>query len=148
MPEADYSGPDSFQYTISDGHGGTDTATVDITVTPENTAPVAADDGIATVEDDTDSANVLLNDTDVDGDLLSVTTPSPAAAHGTVSCTTGGVCVYTPDADYNGVDSFDYTVPTGAASPRPHPLGRERRGGEPPVQLLPLAVSASPAPGI
>ena len=112
-PVADYSGPDSFQYTISDGHGGTDTATVNITVTPENTAPVADDDAIVTVEDNAGATNVLVGDTDVDGDTLSVSTPAPAATHGTVSCATGGVCTYTPSANYNGPDSFDYTVTDG-----------------------------------
>ena len=89
-PVADYSGPDSFQYTISDGHGGTDTATVNITVTPENTPPVADDDAISTLEDNAGATNVLVGDTDVDGDTLSVSTSAPTAAHGTVSCAAGG----------------------------------------------------------
>lgn len=112
-PVADYSGPDSFQYTISDGHGGTDTATVNITVTPENTGPVADDDAISTLEDNAGATNVLVGDTDVDGDTLSVSTSAPTAAHGTVSCAAGGVCTYTPSANYNGPDSFDYTVSDG-----------------------------------
>ena len=112
-PVADYSGPDSFQYTISDGHGGTDTATVNITVTPENTPPVADDDAISTLEDNAGATNVLVGDTDVDGDTLSVSTSAPTAAHGTVSCAAGGVCTYTPSANYNGPDSFDYTVSDG-----------------------------------
>ncbi|MGH3019669.1 MAG: Ig-like domain-containing protein [Gaiellaceae bacterium] len=112
-PVADYSGPDSFQYTISDGHGGTDTATVNITVTPENTPPVADDDAISTLEDTAGATNVLVGDSDVDGDTLSVSTSAPTAAHGTVSCAAGGVCTYTPSANYNGPDSFDYTVSDG-----------------------------------
>jgi large repetitive protein len=112
-PVADYSGPDSFQYTISDGHGGTDTATVNITVTPENTPPVADDDAISTLEDNAGATNVLVGDTDVDGDTLSVSTSAPTAAHGTVSCAAGGVCTYTPSANYNGPDSFDYTLSDG-----------------------------------
>ena len=112
-PVADYSGPDSFQYTISDGHGGTDTATVNITVTPENTPPVADDDAISTLEDNAGATNVLVGDTDVDGDTLSVSTSAPTAAHGTVSCAAGGVCTYTPSANYNGPDSFVYTVSDG-----------------------------------
>jgi hypothetical protein len=112
-PTADYSGPDSFQYSISDGNGGTDTATVNITVLPENNAPVADDDAITTLEDNAGATNVLVGDTDVDGDTLSVSTPAPTATHGTVSCTSGGVCTYTPSANYSGPDSFDYTVSDG-----------------------------------
>jgi hypothetical protein len=112
-PVTDYSGPDSFQYTISDGHGGTDTATVNITVLPENNAPVADDDAISTGEDTAGATNVLVGDTDLDGDTLSVSTSAPTAAHGTVSCAAGGHCTYTPSANYNGPDSFDYTVSDG-----------------------------------
>ena len=106
-PDADYNGPDSFQYTVSDGHGGTDTATVTITVAPENTAPVADDETLTTAEDTAGAVNVLVGDTDVDGDALSVSSPAPTAAHGTVSCTTAGVCTYTPATNYNGADSFE-----------------------------------------
>jgi hypothetical protein len=113
VPALGYNGPDSFQYTISDGHGGTDTATVNITVLPENNAPVADDDAIVTTEDTAGSTNVLVGDTDVDGDTLSVSSPAPTATHGTVSCAAGGVCTYTPSANYNGPDSFDYTLSDG-----------------------------------
>ena len=56
---------------------------------------------------------MLANDTDVDGDSLTVTTLTPGAAHGTVACTAAGVCTYTPNANYNGSDSFTYTVSDG-----------------------------------
>jgi hypothetical protein len=112
-PDADFSGADSFQYTISDGNGGTDTATVTVTVTPENNAPVADDDTLVTLEDTAGATNVLVGDTDADGDTLSVSTPAPTAAHGTVSCTAAGACTYTPSPNYNGPDSFDYTVSDG-----------------------------------
>ena len=46
-PDSNYNGPDSFTYTISDGNGGTDTATVSISVTAVNDAPVAVDDRTA-----------------------------------------------------------------------------------------------------
>src|SRR4051794_17309141 len=51
VPDPNYNGPDSFTYTISDGHGGTDAATVRITVTPVNDAPDARDDAYTTAED-------------------------------------------------------------------------------------------------
>ena len=112
-PEADYKGPDSFQYSISDGEGGGDTATVSVTVTPENIAPVADDETLSTAEDASNSVNVLVGDSDADGDALSVTTLAPAAAHGTVSCSAAGSCTYTPEADWSGDDSFEYTVSDG-----------------------------------
>lgn len=113
MPDPGYSGPDSFDYTISDGNGGTDTGTVSVTVVPENAAPVADDDALTTAEDVQGSVNVLVGDTDADGDTLTVATLSPPAAHGTVSCASAGTCTYTPEADYNGPDSFEYTVSDG-----------------------------------
>ena len=82
-----YNGPDAFDYTVSDGHGGTDTGHVTMTVTPVNDDPNAVDNSLTTAEDTARVVNVLANDTDVDGDSLTVTTAAPAAAHGTVSCT-------------------------------------------------------------
>src|SRR5207249_9618365 len=52
-PAANYNGSDTFSYTIGDGHGGTATATVSLTITAVNDAPVAADQAVATDEDTT-----------------------------------------------------------------------------------------------
>jgi large repetitive protein len=112
-PDANYFGPDSFTYTISDGHGGTDTATVSITVTPVNDAPNAVDDSLTTAQGTAGNVNVLANDSDLEGDSLTVTTLSPSADHGTVSCTAAGVCTYTPNAGYSGPDSFEYSISDG-----------------------------------
>jgi len=115
-PAPGYSGPDSFTYDISDGAGGADQATVSVTVTPAptNQPPVADDETLTTAEDTPGQVNVLVGDTDPDpGDMLTVTSLTPSASHGTVSCTTAGVCTYTPSANYNGPDSFDYTVSDG-----------------------------------
>jgi MYXO-CTERM domain-containing protein len=110
-PDANYSGSDSFTYDVSDGNGGTDTATVVVTVDALNSAPVAADDSASVDEDDSVTIDVLANDTDVDADSLvvsSVGTP----ANGTT--TNNGVDVtYTPDTGYTGSDSFLYVVEDG-----------------------------------
>ena len=55
---------------------------------------------------------MLANDTDPNGDTLTVTGKTNGA-HGTVSCTTAGVCTYTPAADYHGPDTFTYTISDG-----------------------------------
>ena len=112
QPYADFNGSDSFTYTISDGHGGSDTATVHITVTSINDKPDAVNDFLPMDEDDPNTdINVLANDTDVDGDLLEVTSVG-SAAHGTATLI-GGVVSYQPDPNYNGPDSFTYTISDG-----------------------------------
>jgi biotin operon repressor len=72
-PNANYNGSPSFSYTLSDGNGGTSTGTVNGTVTPVNDAPVAAADTFTTAEDTATTIDVRANDSDVDGDTLSVT---------------------------------------------------------------------------
>ncbi len=63
-PAANYFGTDSFTYTICDGNGGTDTATVTMTVTTVNDNPDAVDDTATVAEDSGANAiNVLANDT-------------------------------------------------------------------------------------
>ncbi len=109
-PNPRYKGDDSFTYTISDGDGGLATATV--TVTVRNGAPDAADDSAATDTGTPVDIAVLGNDSDPNGDPLSVTgTTTPA--HGSVSVGAGGVVTFTPDARWKGTDTFDYTVSDG-----------------------------------
>ena len=90
-PAANYNGPDSFTYSISDGNGGTDRRPSTSRSPPVNDNPNAVNDSLTTDEDTAGQLNVLANDTDVDGDSLTVTTLNPTAAHGTVSCTAAGV---------------------------------------------------------
>ena len=112
-PAGEYSGPDSFTYTIGDPKGATSTATVNVTVTPVNDAPVAVDDAAETDEDASVIIPVLVNDTDADGDELTVTEVGDPA-NGTVVFDAGtGEVTYTPNADYNGPDSFTYTIGDG-----------------------------------
>ena len=111
-PAPNYSGPDSFTYTIADDFGATATTTVNVTVTPSQDPPVAVNDTLTTAQDTANGVNVLDNDDDFDGDTLTVTA-STNGAHGTVSCTAAGVCTYTPAAGYSGPDSFTYTISDG-----------------------------------
>jgi len=105
---------DSFTYTLSDGHGGTSTpATVSITIKGVNDAPVANNDAATTNEDTPVTIPVLTNDTDVDnGDSKSLTSAT-GAQHGSLSIN-GSNVVYTPAANYNGSDSFTYTMQDAA----------------------------------
>jgi len=107
-PNANYNGPDSFSYTVSDGHGGTATATVSVTVTAVNDNPVATNDTATTDEDTAVTVNVVGNDSDIDGDTLSLESVG-GATHGSVAVV-GGQAVFTPDANYNGPASFNYVV--------------------------------------
>ena len=114
-PNPDYSGPDSFTYTISDGHGGEDTATVHVNVTPVNDPPVATDDTGTTAEDTPISfteADLVGDDVDVDGDTLTVIAVGNAV-NGTVVDNGDGTFTFTPAANFHGTASFDYTVSDG-----------------------------------
>ncbi len=103
---------DSITYTISDGNGGFDTATVSGAVIGENDGPVANDDGPASTTEDTPvNIAVLANDTDIDGDALTVN--QAAAANGTVVIEVDGSLTYTPDANFSGNDTVTYEISDG-----------------------------------
>lgn len=110
MPDGNYHGQDSFSYTIGDGQGGTDTAIVEVTVTPLNDAPLAHDDNTSTAEDTLVTISVLDNDSDPDdGDTLTVSATS-TPGDGSAVINADQTVLYTPNADYSGTDSFTYTV--------------------------------------
>jgi len=111
-PGQDFNGTDHFRYTISDGRGFFAEATVTVTATPVNDPPVARDDAATTAEDTAVTVNVLGNDSDVDGDPLTVTGVTQGA-HGSVVLNADGSVTYAPAADFNGVDHFTYTVSDG-----------------------------------
>jgi len=109
IPNANFNGTDSFSYTASDGHGGTDTATVTITVNPVNDTPVASDQVVDTDEDTL--VNITLSATDIDGDPLTYALVSHPL-HGSLSSTESYV-TYKPNAAYYGSDSFTFKANDG-----------------------------------
>jgi DNA/RNA endonuclease G (NUC1) len=111
-PNPNFFGNDSFTYTISDGNGGTDTATVNVTVTNVEDAPDAVDDSPTVAEDSgANVINVLNNDTDVDNDTLTVSAVTQGS-HGTVT-NNGSSVSYTPNGNFFGTDTFTYTISDG-----------------------------------
>ncbi len=114
-PDPNYSGTDNFTYTISDGNGGTATATVTVNVTPVNDAPVAIDDAAFTGPGTPVVIPVLGNDTDADGDPLTVASAT-APTNGTVTINPDGTITYTPNTGYSGIDTFTYVVSDGNGS--------------------------------
>ena len=112
-PDANFNGSDSFNYTINDGNGNTDTATVSITIDAVNDNPVANDDTSVTNEDNAVVINLISNDTDIDGDALTVNSINQPA-NGIVVNNGNGTATYTPASGFFGVDTFSYTITDGS----------------------------------
>lgn len=114
-PVSNYFGSDTFSYATSDGFGGNASAQVTVLVNPVNDAPVANSDSAKVVKGNAVTINVLANDSDVDGDsltLVSLTKPTKGTATilgNTVSYITG---------TKTGNDTFSYTVIDGKGGSR------------------------------
>ncbi|MEJ1356544.1 MAG: cadherin-like domain-containing protein, partial [Candidatus Sedimenticola sp. (ex Thyasira tokunagai)] len=110
--DGEESGSDSLTYTIKDIAGApSNIATVTLTVTPVNDAPVANDDSAAVAEGATKTINLLANDNDADSALdLSSIEITNAAIHGRVEVNGDGTVSYTHDGGESTSDSFTYTI--------------------------------------
>ncbi|MDF5223068.1 tandem-95 repeat protein, partial [Vibrio parahaemolyticus] len=111
-PNDNYHGADSFTYIVTSG-GVSESTTVNVDVTPVNDAPVAKDDTAITDEDTPVTIDVLPNDTDIDGDKLSIQSASAPEAQGKVEIVDGKL-VFTPAENFNGDAEITYTVTDGA----------------------------------
>ena len=112
-PATNYYGADSFTFTASDASLTSTPATVSITVTPVNDAPVANNQSVTTPEDT--ATNLVLTATDVDSSNLTYSILA-GPVHGTLSGlnTNSGAVTYTPTNNYNGSDSFTFRAFDGS----------------------------------
>ena len=119
-PKLDFNGGDSFVYQVSDGKGGTDTATVTLTGTPVNDPARAVNDSYTatagTVLTVSAANGVLANDSDPEGDPFTAQLKTNVS-NGTLSLGTNGSFTYTPNAGFTGTDNFTYQVTGGASAP-------------------------------
>jgi len=112
-PSQNYNGSDTFTFKAYDGSLDSNTATISLTIQPINDVPIAVNDTTTTHEDTPITAiAVLTNDTDTDGDILSIS-DFTQPAHGTAGSNGNGTLTYSPDLNYNGTDSFTYTISDG-----------------------------------
>ncbi|ELA9340753.1 tandem-95 repeat protein [Vibrio parahaemolyticus] len=111
-PNDNYVGKDTFTYIVTSG-GVSESTTVEVNVTPVNDTPVAKDDIATTQEDTAVTIDVLPNDSDVDGDKLSIESASVPKEQGTVEVVNGKL-VFTPAENFNGDAEITYTVTDGA----------------------------------
>ncbi|RAW01361.1 tandem-95 repeat protein [Pseudochryseolinea flava] len=120
-PMANFSGAATVNYTVNDNDGATsNAATITITVTSVNDAPVAANDAASTTEETPITLNVVSNDTDIDGTIAANSVDlnmSTAGIQGTIVTSDGtftvnaaGVVSFTPVANFNGIAVVSYTV--------------------------------------
>src|SRR5205809_319091 len=110
-PATNFNGTGTIGYTISDGNGGTASALITVTVGPANDPPVAVDDNASTAEDVPVTISPLDNDSDVDGDILTIT--SVTATNGTAVIVGGTNVLFTPATNFNGTATIGYTIIDG-----------------------------------
>jgi VCBS repeat-containing protein len=113
FPPPDFNGTDTFTYTLTDDQNESDTATVTVTITAINDLPVAVNDAVSVDEDTTLNGNVLLDNgsgTDSLGDQPTSAALGTDVSNGSLTLNADGSFSYTPNTDFNGTDSFTYTL--------------------------------------
>jgi VCBS repeat-containing protein len=121
-PSANFNGVASFTYTVSDGVATSAPATVTVNVAAVNDAPVASDDVLTSVTEDSSTSLITFaaltgNDNDGDPEVAQTRTITEVsnAVGGTVAIV-GGQVEFTPAPNFNGMASFDYTVQDNGAT--------------------------------
>src|SRR5205823_2571052 len=107
-PAANFNGTATIGYTIIDGQGGTNSALVTVAVGPANDPPVAVDDNASTAEDVPVTISPLDNDSDPDGDSLTISIVT--ATNGTAVVVGGTNVLFTPETNFNGTGTIGYRI--------------------------------------
>ena len=110
LPNANFNGSDTISYNVNDGNGATDSATVTVTITAVNDAPIGVADTAVTNEDNAINIIVLANDTDIDTNATALTVTAVLATNGTTTVLPNQTIDYNPTLNFNGVDTISYTV--------------------------------------
>src|SRR5690606_27148592 len=117
-PNANFNGAADFTYTATDGELTSAPATVTVTVSPVNDAPVASADSATTAEDTPVTTDVLSNDTDIDSPALSIKSATVDPAQGSVNVVDGKL-VFTPAPNFAGSATITYVSTDGSADSVP-----------------------------
>lgn len=156
-PMSTYSGGDQFSYTITNGHGGTASANVTVTVVAAP-PPVAQNDSATTPFQKPVTIAVLANDSDPSGFALSVT-QTTVPSSGTATINANNTIAYTPALGFAGDAAFNYTISNGHGGttsatvtvtvlPPPPPVAQPDNATTPfhtPVTIIVLANDSDPS---
>ena len=106
-PNNGFIGTDTFEYIIDDGEG--DQATAQVTVTVENNLPTAVNDAVLATGSQPLIIDVINNDTDIDGTILTVESVTQGQ-NGSVVINADGTLTYQANMGFVGTDNFNYTI--------------------------------------
>ncbi|MGB7329602.1 MAG: SdrD B-like domain-containing protein [Rubripirellula sp.] len=111
-PSSDFYGSDKLVYQIVDHAGEVDSATIVISVTPQNDAPETISDTAQAILETSINIDVLANDSDIDGDSFSIDSFTQPTS-GVVTDNGDGTLAYIGNAGFLGTDTFTYTATDG-----------------------------------